>query len=142
MGGMSAPTAIVAKVVAPSADEALAFYSRVFGLAVTQRYTHGDKVVFAEAVAGDVRLQVKDADATDPAGRPTSLVLTVETDDAATLAKQAVEAGAETVFEVADQGYGMVQGRVRDPYGVQWIVSETVEDLTPEQVQQRIDAMS
>ncbi len=139
---MSALTAIVPKIVAPSADEALAFYSRAFGLEVTQRYTHGDTVVFAEASAGDVRLQVKDADATDPAGPTASLVLTVETDDAATLAKHAVEAGAEVVFEVAAQGYGMVQGRVRDPYGVQWIVSQTVEDLTPEQVQERIDAMT
>ncbi len=132
---------IVPKVVAPSADEALSFYSRAFGFEVTERHTMGDAVVFSELQRGGVRLQVKDADTTDPAGESDSLILTVQTDDAAALARQAVSSGAEVVFEVADQGYGMVQGRIRDPYGVQWIVSQVSEDLTPEQVQQRLDAM-
>ncbi len=141
MEGMSELLGLVPKVVAPSADEAISFYSRAFGLEPTLRYTFGDTVVFAELCRGGVRLQVKDADATDPAGAVDSLILTLEVDDAEAVAKQALSVGAEEVFEVADQGYGMIQGRIRDPYGVQWILSETTEDLTPEQVQERIDAM-
>ncbi len=141
MDGMSGLTQIVPKVVAPSADEALIFYSRAFGFEVTQRHTMGDSVVFAEMNRDGVRLQLKDADTMDPAGKVDSLILTLETDDAATTAKQAVAAGAELLIEVADQGYGMVQGRLRDPYGVQWIVSQVSGDLTPEQVQERLDAI-
>ena len=141
MEAMSELLGLVPKVVAPSADEAISFYSRAFGLEPTQRYTVGGAVVFAELGRGGVRLQVKDADAIDPAGEVDSLVLALEVTDAAAVAKQAVAEGAETVFEVALQGHGMAQGRIRDPYGVQWILSETTEDLTPEQVQERLDAM-
>ena len=135
--------ALVPKVVAESADEAIDFYARAFGFEPAQRYTVGEHVVFAEVRIGDVRLQVKDADETDPAGDGRiPLVLTLECTDAAAVADRAVAAGAETVFEVADQGFGMTQGRVLDPYGVQWILSQDTEDLTPEQVQQRLDEMT
>jgi uncharacterized glyoxalase superfamily protein PhnB len=135
--------AVVAKVVAPSADEAIEFYTRALGLRLEERYTVGGAVVFAELRGSGVRLQVKDADDADPAGEGRiPLVLTLECADAVATAARLVEAGAVTVFEVADQGYGMIQGRVVDPYAVQWLVSETVEDLTPEQVQQRLDQMS
>ena len=141
MEGMSELLGLVPKVVAPSADEAISFYSRALGLEPTQRHTVGDAVVFAELGRGGVRLQVKDADALDPAGEVASLILTLEVTDAAAVAKQAVAEGAQTLIEVADQGYGMTQGRIRDPYGVQWILTQAHEDLTPEQVQERLDAM-
>jgi PhnB protein len=62
-------------------------------------------------------------------------------DDPDTLAARMVTAGAEVVFPVADQPYGARGGRVRDPFGVQWLL-QTPVTMTPEEVQRAIDEMS
>jgi uncharacterized glyoxalase superfamily protein PhnB len=54
------------------------------------------------------------------------VLLTVVTDDPDDLARRMVAAGGETVFEVADQYYGARQGRVRDPFGHEWIIGTPV----------------
>jgi PhnB protein len=43
-------------------------------------------------------------------------------DDPDAWAKRAIAAGASELFPVADQPYGMRQGRVVDPYGHHWLV--------------------
>ena len=35
-----------------------------------------------------------------------------------------VSAGAEVVFGIADQFYGRREGRLRDPFGHLWIISQ------------------
>lgn len=125
----------------PGADAAITFYQEVLGARTVARHTMGDSVVFAqlELPGGDV-VQVKDADQHDPAPPPGGggVVLDVECDDPDALAAAAVERGAETVFDVADQPYGARQGRFRDPFGHQWIVGTPVS-MTDEQVQAALD---
>ena len=43
-------------------------------------------------------------------------------DDPGATAAQAVEAGATEIFPVADQPYGLRQGRVADPSGHHWLI--------------------
>jgi uncharacterized glyoxalase superfamily protein PhnB len=38
------------------------------------------------------------------------------------VARAMVDAGGEYVFEVADREYGARAGRVRDPFGHEWLV--------------------
>lgn len=73
-------------------------------------------------------------------GRP-PCVLHLHVDDADAVFARAREAGAEVVFEVKDQFYGERSGRFRDPFGHEWLVGHSIEELTPEEMQRRYDAL-
>lgn len=130
------------KLVVSDAAAALTFYEAVFGARVKQRFTMGRKVVFAELhlPSGDV-LQLKDADDTDPAPGASGggVILDVLCDDPDALAAKAVERGAQVVFPVRDQPYGSRQGRIRDPFGHQWIVG-TASTMSDAETQAALDA--
>jgi len=51
---------------------------------------------------------------------------------------RAKELGAEVVSELADQFYGDRHGAVRDMNGNDWYIATHKEDLTPEQMQERL----
>ena len=44
------------------------------------------------------------------------------------------------MFPIADADYGYRQARLRDPFGLSWMVSQRIESLTPAQTQERLDA--
>ncbi|MGW0245475.1 VOC family protein [Nocardia goodfellowii] len=116
---------ITPKLVVEGADEAIRYYGEVFGAVVRERHGGSGGVVFAELeLAGGVVFQVKDADAVDTARGVggSGVLLSVVVDDPDGLAGRMVEGGGVVVFEVADQEYGIRQGRVRDPFGHEWIV--------------------
>ena len=50
---------------------------------------------------------------------------------------QALSAGCEVVFPIADQFWGDRYGHVRDPFGFVWAIASRKENLTPEQMQER-----
>ena len=52
--------------------------------------------------------------------------LVVEDPDATAL--QAIASGATEIFAVADQPYGMRQGRVADPFGHHWLIGALLSD--------------
>ena len=52
----------------------------------------------------------------------TSVRISLIVDDADETTAQAIAAGASEVFPVADQPYGLRQGRVSDPYGHHWLI--------------------
>jgi PhnB protein len=113
------------KLVVASADRALDWYERAFGARTSQRSAEGDHVHFAEFTALGTTLTIKDADRYDPASE--GVILDVRTDDVDALWQRVVDAGAEVVFPIGDQAYGSRAGRVRDPFGVQWILSGPLE---------------
>jgi PhnB protein len=109
------------KLVVESADRALAFYERALGAESGERSEMDGHVHFAEFRALGTTLSIKDADTHDPVTE--GVILDVRTDTPDALWTSLVEAGAEVVFPLDDQFYGSRAGRVRDPFGVQWIVS-------------------
>jgi PhnB protein len=54
----------------------------------------------------------------------TSVRMSLIVDEPDALAARAVAAGAKIVFPVADQPYGMRQGRIADPEGHHWLVGK------------------
>jgi PhnB protein len=54
----------------------------------------------------------------------TSVRLSLIVDDPDAVAARAIEAGAKELFPVADQPYGMRQGRVVDPFGHHWVIGK------------------
>ncbi len=109
------------KLVVDSADRALAWYEQALGADIGDRHEMEGRVVFAEFRALDTTLTIKDADATDQA--TAGLIVEAVTDVPDAVWERLVEAGAEVIFPLDDQFYGRRGGRVRDPFGVQWIVS-------------------
>jgi PhnB protein len=51
--------------------------------------------------------------------------------------RRAVGAGAEVVFPLADHFYGERGGRLRDPYGQQWMLSQRIEEVSAEETKRR-----
>ena len=54
-------------------------------------------------------------------------------DDAA----KAIDEGATLTMEVADQFWGDRFGTITDPFGHVWSIATHIEDLTPEEIEER-----
>ncbi|MDQ3527628.1 MAG: VOC family protein [Actinomycetota bacterium] len=132
-----------AKLVVRDADAAIAFYREAFGAEQTQRHTMGEAVCYAQTELLGTTVSLKDEDEHDPSpttlGRP-GVLFEITTDDPDSVAATVVRAGGEIVFEVADQPYGARGGRVRDPFGHEWLI-QTPITLTDEEVQQALGKM-
>jgi PhnB protein len=51
--------------------------------------------------------------------------------------ERALAAGAEVVYPLADQFYGERGGRLRDPFGQQWMLSARIEHVSHEEMMRR-----
>ncbi len=132
--------AVRPKLALSGASDALQWYADVLDAVLGDRYQAGEQVVFAELEVLGTTITLKDADEADPVPQP-GPILDCVVDDPDHLAARMVAAGAEVVFPVADQPYGARGGRVRDPFGVQWLL-QTPVTMTPDEVQRAIDEMS
>jgi PhnB protein len=54
--------------------------------------------------------------------------------------ERAVGAGAEVIYSLEDQFYGERGGRLRDPFGQQWMMSQHIEDVSAEEMRRRAAA--
>lgn len=114
------------RLVVSGADEALAFYAAALDGEVTERYTVDGRVVHSVVAAGPVRFAVKEADGGDaaPDGGGTPVIMSLDVSDAHAVAMRMLAAGATVIFPVSDHDYGDRGGRLRDPFGHQWTVSQ------------------
>jgi uncharacterized glyoxalase superfamily protein PhnB len=69
---------------------------------------------------------------------PAMLHLYMEDVDA--VYRRAIEAGAKSLREPADQPYGDRSGGVEDAFGNQWWISTHVEDVSSEELEKRMKA--
>jgi PhnB protein len=144
MNGM-AVNKMYPRLVVSDGARAIDFYVSALGATETARYTSPEgKIVHAELQIGPATIAVKDADEFDPApptlgGSPVIIALYV--DDADAVADAMLAAGATVVFPIHDAEYGERGGRLADPFGHLWMISQQIEDLTPEEIQQRTDRM-
>ena len=122
--------------------EAIAFYSKVFG--ATERMRMPDKngrIMHAEINIGDCCIMMADENPAVGAystehfgGAPMSLMLYVE--DCETVYKQALNAGAKSLREPADQFYGDRMAGVSDPFGFHWWIGTHIKDVSMEEMMQ------
>ncbi|TWO66964.1 VOC family protein [Caenimonas sedimenti] len=75
------------------------------------------------------------------AGGPTAVSLHIHVEDADAVIAKAVELGATLEMAPQDQFYGERSGVVRDPFGHRWNVGHSIEEVTPEEMQRRYDAL-
>ncbi len=105
----------------------------------------GGKLMHVEMKIGDSRLMFNDFfpefGGTPIAEGKWPLVLHLYVPDADQTFAQAVAAGCQATMPLSDQFWGDRYGHVRDPFGFTWSIATHKEDLTREQMQQRMDAM-
>ncbi len=132
------------RLVVEGADAALAFYTAALGGEVTERYTMDGRVVHSMVTAGPIRFAVKDAGDGDPApsGGGVPVIMSLDVSDADAVAERMLAAGATVIHPVSDHDYGDRGGRLADPFGHQWMIAQHTEQLTPDEVQARLDTMS
>jgi PhnB protein len=126
---------------------AIEFYERAFGAVEVMRMpAPGGKVGHAEIKIGDSHIMLADEapemDARSPkhyGGSPVSLLLYVE--DVDKVFDQAVAAGGTATRPVTDMFYGDRSGTVKDPFGHSWHVSTHKEDVPPDEMKKRMEAM-
>jgi PhnB protein len=125
---MDIVTQVRPRLVVADAAAAIDFYVRALGAVETaDRYVIDGKVAHAELTIGGSVVHVKDEGDGDPS--PTTLggspvILSLDVPDAREVARRMREAGASVVFEIDDHGYGYLDGRLADPYGHLWLVSQ------------------
>jgi PhnB protein len=105
------------------------FYKAAFGAIEISRFDASDGQLVIDLAIGQARFRVVDeapkAFNLSPetlGGTSVRLNLLVAEPDAT--AAQAVAAGAVEVFPIADQPYGLRQGRFADPFGHHWLIGK------------------
>lgn len=138
---------LFAYICVADAARAIEFYRRAFGAKEKFRLTDaGGRVGHAELDFDGVTLMLSDEFAEFGILSPTSIggsgfTIHLHVDDADALVARAVEAGAALEIPVADRFYGERSGSVRDPFGHRWNIGHHLEDVPPEEMQRRYDAM-
>lgn len=122
-------------VVVEGAAKFIEFLTQAFGAKVEVRMDlPGGKVAHAEVRLGDSMLMLGDASAQNPA-QSAGIYLYVPDVDATH--RRAVQAGATSLAEPANQFYGDRSSRVRDAWDNLWGIATHVEDVPGEEMERR-----
>jgi PhnB protein len=133
--------------VVADAAAAIAFYKAAFGATERSRMLgpDGERVLHAELAIGDSLIMLADAfpemgskSIADIGGSPVFLHHYVPDVDA--VFARALAAGGTEVVPVADQVWGDRYGMLLDPAGLLWGVGTHVEDVSAEEVAERMKA--
>jgi uncharacterized glyoxalase superfamily protein PhnB len=137
-------------LVIKGASEAIEFYKRAFGAEELCRMPFPGpdgrvKLGHAALQIGDSKIfladEFPDYGSVGPDGSsPVTIHLYVTDADAAFA--RAVEAGATVAMPLEDMFWGDRFGKLVDPFGHHWSIAEHLEDLTPEQMQERMAALT
>ncbi len=130
------------------AAEAIEFYKKAFGAKELMRLTApGGALGHAEIRIGDTQLMLSDEwpdmQALGPnkrGGATASFVIYGPDCDAAY--ERAVKAGAKPDRPPSDQFWGDRMGTVVDPFGHKWTLGTHIEDVSPDEMQKRMETWS
>ena len=125
------------------ASEAIEFYKRAFSAKEQGRMEGPDgKIAHAELEIGDSKVMLSDPFPQASTKPPkelggTSVSIMVYVEDADALYKQAIDAGASSLMEPDTMFWGDRMSSVQDPFGHSWTIMTHVEDVSPEDMEER-----
>jgi uncharacterized glyoxalase superfamily protein PhnB len=143
--------AITPHLVIKGASEAIEFYKRAFGAEERFRMPFPGpegqvRLGHAELRIGDSQLfladEFPDYGSVGPSGGRSPVTIHLHVTDADAAFARAVEAGATVSMPLADMFWGDRYGKLVDPFGHHWSIAEHLEDLTPDQMQERMAAFN
>ena len=135
-------------IIVKDAAKAIDFYTKAFGATENFRMPgpDGKSVMHAEIKIGNSHVMLAEENPdwqckgpTLLGGTPVTIHLYVNDADAAF--KKAVDAGAEATMPVDTMFWGDRYGKVTDPFGHVWSVATHIEDVPPEEMGKRMEAM-
>jgi PhnB protein len=135
-------------LVIKGAAAAIDFYKQAFGAVEIMRMPQPDgRVGHAELKFGDSMVMLADEypemDVVGPQTLGnTSVGLLLYLDDVDKAVERAVSLGATIKKPIADQFYGDRTGTIEDPFGHKWTLAVHIEDVTPEEMQRRMEAQA
>jgi PhnB protein len=138
-------TTVTPRLVVSDGAAAIDFYMSAFGAEpVGERHTMPDgALIHAEVRIGNaIVMLTQDSGDGSPArspdgDRPVNVILATYWEDVDAAWERALAAGAEVIYPLADQFYGERGGRLRDPFGHQWMLSRVTEVLSADEIARR-----
>ena len=134
-------------LIVDDAKAALDFYKQAFGATEKFRLPMGDRIGHAEIKIGDSFIMLADEFpdmghlGPKSRGGPTSSIL-LYVEDVDTAFNKAINAGASQQRPLENQFWGDRMGTLQDPFGHQWSLASHVEDVSPEEMQKRMEQFS
>jgi PhnB protein len=132
-------------LICKNAESAIEFYTRAFGAVELFRIGEPGMVGHAEMKIGNAIIMLADehpdTGAVSPetvGGTPVQLMVYVPNVD--TFTEKAVNEGLEVLRPLSDQFYGDRSGQFKDPFGHIWAFATHVEDVSPEEMNERAAA--
>jgi PhnB protein len=133
-------------LIVKGAAKAIEFYKQAFGATEVERMEMPDgKIAHAEIKIGDSIIMLGDEapqhgtrGPKSLGGSPCGLYLYVE--DVDQTFNRAITAGATATMAVKDQFYGDRNGSLVDPFGHTWYVATRQENLSMDEIRQRLPA--
>jgi PhnB protein len=134
-------------LVIKGAAKAIDYYKNVFGAKVLVRMDGPDGLVgHAELQIGDSRIMLADENpamghrsAETIGASPVSLYIYLPDSDK--VVEKAASQGAKIMRPVTDQFYGDRSGFIQDPFGHLWGIATHKEDVSPEEMNERMKKM-
>jgi PhnB protein len=129
------------------AGQAIEFYKRAFGAVEKFRLTEpSGRIGHCELLFGSTTLMLSEEYPEYGFLGPqsiggTSISIHLHLDDADAAIERAASAGATVIRPASDAFYGERSGTVRDPFGHEWMLGHSIEDVTPEEMQRRYDEL-
>lgn len=126
---------------------AIEFYGNAFGAVEEFRMEEpSGRIGHAELKFGTKTVMVSDEypeyGITGPQdGVSTGSAIHLHVDDVDAMYQQAINAGAKSVMEPADQFYGERSAKVLDPFGHEWFLGSQIEEVAREEMQRRFTQM-
>jgi len=130
-----------------NAAAAIEFYAKAFGAKEKFRLVEpSGRIGHVELELGDITLMLSDEFPEYGIHGPetvggTTMSIHLHVDDADAAIQRALEAGATLVRAAADHFYGERSGAIRDPFGHEWLIGHSIEDVSPEEMQRRYTAL-
>jgi len=128
-------------------NAAIDFYKRAFGAVERFRMPgpDGKTIGHAELMIGDSLLMLSDEMPEHGIRSPQSLngtavSLAVYVEDVDAAFQRALDAGATVTRPLEDRFYGDRTGSIVDPFGHEWSLMTHVEDVSPTEMQKRLEA--
>ena len=133
-------------LICKNAEAAIEFYKKAFDAVELFRIGEPGMVGHAEMKIGSAVIMLADEHPQMGAVSPDSLggtpvQLMVYVDDVDSFTANAVAEGLTVLRPVEDQFYGDRSGQFKDPFGHVWSFATHVEDVTPDEMKERANAM-
>ncbi|MDZ4838211.1 MAG: VOC family protein [Candidatus Melainabacteria bacterium] len=138
-------THVIPHFIRKDAAKAIEFYKKAFGAEECYRLEMPNgQIMHADLKFGDFNVYI--CEEFDPAGRTfdaqtetnSHVIIHLHVEDVDAAYKRATDAGARGLMPPQDMFWGDRYSRLIDPFGQPWSLATHKEDLTPEQIHERM----